>query len=115
MAILQPLEDLILYTEFNMKVYESEVAWIPVITPLGQCFSFDTNKKISIAGISAGLIVYAWLDQALYPDAMQWAGVCVYVTPHNNNDTMISHQVSTTVLILPRAVSSAAVTRQDFQ
>mmetsp|Transcript_5301 Transcript_5301/g.12029 ORF Transcript_5301/g.12029 Transcript_5301/m.12029 type:complete len:485 (+) Transcript_5301:171-1625(+) len=123
-AISQPLEDFILHTQFNAKVYESELeiagVWTPIITPLGQCFSFVTDEKVFVPGISAGLTVYTWLDQSSYPETTHWAGVHVLVTPNsistnNNHGVAISQQASGTVLVPPGAVSFVAVKMQDFQ
>ncbi|KAL9182450.1 hypothetical protein ACHAXT_013102 [Thalassiosira profunda] len=122
MAISQPLGEFIWYTQMNDEVYETEAelatVWTPVVTPLGLCFSFTTEERVFVPGISSGLVVYTWLDQDAYPAAATWAGVRVFVTPNapsNDNGTAISHQTAGVVLVPPGAVSFVAVTRQDFQ
>lgn len=110
LAISQPLDEFILHTEFNAREVESADAWTPVITPLGLCFSFVTNEKVFMSGISAGLLVHTWLNQSSYPETTVWAGVKIFVDPNGSDQ-----DTSGAVFVPPGAVSFVAVTLQDFQ
>jgi hypothetical protein len=120
MAISRRLEDFILHSQFNDKVYEGRTElkniWLPIITSLGLCFSFANNEDVFVPGILGGLTVNTWLDQETYPSTTKWAGVRVFVTPNDDQGKiMTSHQTSSALLIPPGAVSYVSATLQIFQ
>lgn len=120
-AISQPLGEFILYTQFNDEEYKSEAelagAWTPVVTSLGLCFSFAAKERsVFVPGISSGLLVHAWLDQASYPEAAHWAGVHVSVTDDGQvRGSAVNHQGPGTVLVPPGAVSFVSIKMQEYQ
>lgn len=115
-AISQPLEEFILYTEINEKKYttqeELKSIWTPTITHNGLCFSFKTDEKVYVPGSLSGLQVWTWLDQQSYRPSTTWAGVPVFVS--SGSDTMASSQTNGAVRIPPGSASSVALNMQEY-
>ena len=133
--IVQPVDEFILYTEFNKKVLynneqnggddsgalDLEQVWKPVITQSGMCYSFTTNEKVFVPGLTGGLLVHTWLNQSSYPQDVAWAGVQVFVTPNegdsSDSNTVNDHKVisQSGTFVPPGAVSFVSVEMHDSQ
>jgi hypothetical protein len=92
--ISQSLEDFMLETQFNNFSYFNDIGstqardkisanlksdWRSVITPTGRCWSFVTDKTVSVPGQNGGLSFVVDLQQYEYTRDALTAGIALYV------------------------------------
>jgi hypothetical protein len=116
LELSQPLEDFMLYTQFNRNEYttaeELKSIWTPTVTPFGLCFSFVTDEHVFFPGSVAGLRVWTWLDQKSYRPSTIWAGVHVFISTSSN--VMAASQTNGEVRVPPRVASFIALEMEEI-
>jgi hypothetical protein len=98
-------------TAFNDIESEEELeVWKPLITHFGRCSVFRTDRQVSKPGRLGGLHFSYWLNQDVYIDDTENAGLAIFITQHG---TQINEQTPFTYLS-PGGESNVRIQKTEY-